>query len=61
MYFVVRTVIKMHLQLFGPHFDRSGWNLSNVVIFQVPEKKFAEYNILSRLVIVNIKGPNMKR
>ena len=45
MYFIVRTDIKMHLQLFSPHFDRSGWHLPNVIIFQVPEKKKLLYLI----------------
>jgi hypothetical protein len=64
-YFIVRTDTKMHLQLLGPHFDRSGWHLPNVVIFQVPEnKKFVEFNVVRRFVIVTgsyIKGHNMER
>ena len=46
MYFILRTDIKMHLQLFRPHFDGSGWHLPNVVIFQVPEKKKSLRNLI---------------
>jgi hypothetical protein len=51
-YFIIGNATFVYLQLFGPDFHRSGWHSSNVIIFQVTERKdYLDINVVCRFMI----------